>query len=46
MFIIMALNTIQGYNPPCGYILGKKWFFIKSKVLCSGNDFMKKLWRN
>lgn len=39
----MALNQIQGYNPPCGYILGKKWFFVKSKVLCSGNDFMKKL---
>ena len=39
----MALNNIQGYNPPCGYILGKKWFYIKSKVLVSGNDFMKKL---
>ena len=39
----MALNSIQGYNPPCGYILGKKWFFVKSKVLVSGNDFMKKL---
>lgn len=39
----MALGNVQGYQPNKGFILGKKYIFKKSNVLCSGNNFMEKL---
>ena len=38
-----ALGTMQGYQSPCGYVLGKKWVCYKSRILYQGNDFMNTL---
>jgi hypothetical protein len=39
----IAVGKMQGYQPTKGYILGKKWEYTKSGIVCKGNDFMNRL---
>lgn len=38
-----ALGLLQGYLPPCAYILGRKWDFTRKGAKRSGNSCFEKL---